>query len=165
MTRERTDRKPPGDKAPNEDCSDSEHHVTRFKLIWDVLLFQFKLLADGVRDLLLSPLSIGAALLGLFRGGNQPDQYFRRLQRFGRRSDVLINLFNQHRRGNTADKLVEPLEKRLTQGVAKNPWFSKQAKQVNRALDQVNRGIKPGSLSPADRTEEDRLHRPNDARE
>ena len=96
------------------------HHETRFRLIWQVLLFQFKLAADGLRDLLLVPISLGAGILGLLAGGDQPDQYFRRLQRFGRKTDIWINLFGQYRHGLTADKLVKPLEESVYQSYRRN---------------------------------------------
>lgn len=82
----------------------------RFQLIWDVALFQLKLAADSLRDLALMPVSLGVGIWGLLAGGTEPDRYFRRLQRFGRRSDVWINLFGEHRRGPTSDSLVKPLE-------------------------------------------------------
>ncbi len=96
------------------------HHETRFRLVWQVLLFQFKLAADGLRDLLLVPVSLGAGILGLLVGGDEPDQYFRRLQRFGRRTDLWINLFGQYRHGATSDKLVKPLEESVYQTYRRN---------------------------------------------
>ena len=48
--------------------------VSRLQLIWDVFVFQFKLIADGLRDVLLSPVSIISAVLGLLTGGDQPDR-------------------------------------------------------------------------------------------
>jgi hypothetical protein len=99
----------------HETESEPEHHETRFRLVWQVLLFQFKLAADGLRDLLLVPISLGAGILGLLVGGDEPDQYFRRLLRFGRRTDIWINLFGQHRHGPTSDNLVKPLEESVYQ--------------------------------------------------
>jgi hypothetical protein len=96
------------------------HHDSRFRLVWQVLLFQFKLAADGLRDLLLVPISLGAGILGLLAGGDEPDQYFRRLQRFGRRTDLWINLFGQYRHGPTSDKLVKPLEDSVYQTYRRN---------------------------------------------
>ena len=96
------------------------HHDSRFRLIWQVLLFQFKLAADGLRDLLLVPVSLGAGILGLLAGGDEPDQYFRRLQRFGRRTDLWINLFGQYRHGPTSDKLVKPLEESVYKTYRRN---------------------------------------------
>ena len=95
------------------DEPDSEDRDARFRLIWDVVLFQFKLAADGLRDVVLVPISLGAGIWGLIAGGDEPSQYFRRLQRFGRRTDVWINLFGQHSRGPTSDNLIKPLEETI----------------------------------------------------
>ena len=126
------------------------HHVSRFSLIWAVLLFQVKLLADGFRDLLLSPLSFGAAILGLIFGGKEPDRYFRRLLRFGRKTDLLINLFGQHHHGTTAEKLVQPLERRNAEEYDKGGWLSRSADRLNRTLDQVNKNIETPTPSQSD---------------
>lgn len=60
-----------------------------------LLVFQFKLLLDGLRDVFLSPISVIAVLLGIF-GSGRSDGPFRALLRFGRRSDEWIDLFEAH---------------------------------------------------------------------
>ncbi len=65
----------------------------RWQLIRDVVGFQFKLALDGLRDLVLSPLSILAGVIGLIISPDNPGKYFNRLLEFGRRTDVWINLF------------------------------------------------------------------------
>jgi len=67
--------------------------TSRLHLLWDVVVFQFKLAADGLRDILLSPLSIISAILGLVAGGDNPYRYYRRLLRLGHKSEIWINLF------------------------------------------------------------------------
>jgi hypothetical protein len=71
--------------SPNQrseaDQEPADAHVSRLQLLWDVTLFQFKLLFDGLRDLLLSPLSIISAVIGLVAGGEEPDRYFKQLLR------------------------------------------------------------------------------------
>jgi len=59
----------------------------------EAAIFQLKLLADGLRDALLIPLSLLAALIGLFEGGKDCDEKFRRVIKLGRRSERWINLF------------------------------------------------------------------------
>ena len=68
---------------------------THWALIGRLMTFQFKLAMDGLRDLLLSPVSIGFVLYGILVQREQPDKYFRRLMRFGRDSDDFINLFGE----------------------------------------------------------------------
>ncbi len=62
-------------------------------LLRDVVGFQFKLALDAFRDLLLSPISIIAALVGAFTDPERPGKYFNELLRLGHRSDRWINLF------------------------------------------------------------------------
>jgi len=129
------------DSAGQQDPGASEaHHASRIEIVWRVLLFQFKLIADGLRDLILSPVSLIAVLMGLLSGGKQPDIYFKRLMRFGRKSDVWINLFDQHHSPYTANNLVKPVQRKFMQGMD-NPVIARGAKGLNKALDQVNSGV------------------------
>lgn len=65
----------------------------RGQLLRRLVVFQIKLGLDGLRDLLLSPASIVAVLIGMVAGGPRPDHLFRRLLAFGHRSDEWIDLF------------------------------------------------------------------------
>ena len=69
----------------------------RSELLREAAVLQVKLLADGFRDAVLIPISLIAALIGLLRGGDEPDQEFRRVIKMGRRSERWINLFGQQR--------------------------------------------------------------------
>lgn len=65
----------------------------RWQVLRDTIAFQFKLLMDGARDVLLFPISIGAAIFGLIFSPDNPGVYFNRLIKFGRKTDAWINLF------------------------------------------------------------------------
>jgi hypothetical protein len=65
----------------------------RFPVLRDVIVFQGKLLIDGLRDLLLSPASIIAALVDLLVPGDDGGKRFYAVVRFGRRTERWINLF------------------------------------------------------------------------
>jgi len=67
----------------------------RGRLIRETAILQLKLLADGIRDAILIPLSLVAALLGLVEGGTNCDEKFRRVVKLGRRSERWINLFGE----------------------------------------------------------------------
>jgi hypothetical protein len=67
----------------------------RGRLIRETAVLQLKLLADGIRDAILIPLSLLAALIGLAEGGKNCDEKFRRVVKLGRRSERWINLFGQ----------------------------------------------------------------------
>lgn len=65
----------------------------RVKLLRDAAIFQLKLLADGIRDAILIPVSMVAALIGLVKGGEDCEEKFLRTVDLGRRSERWINLF------------------------------------------------------------------------
>ena len=65
----------------------------RWQFARDVLVFQGKLLVDGLRDLTLSPISIFAALIDVFKGGDRPGRHFYDVVHFGRQTELWINLF------------------------------------------------------------------------
>jgi hypothetical protein len=128
--------------AASESAPD-DLHTSRLQLVWDVLLFQFKLAFDGLRDLLLVPLSIGAAILGLVAGGNDPQQYFRRLLHLGRRSEMWLNLFGYRKHKNTSDELVAGLRERVFTEARDNPWVSRAGTRLNERLDSLSGVKKP----------------------
>lgn len=66
----------------------------RGRLVRRVILFQVKLMADGMRDVVMSPLSIAAGLFGLISRNGNAEVYLDRLMRFGRETDHWINLFD-----------------------------------------------------------------------
>ena len=113
-------------------------HVQRMKLLRDVLMFQVKLLMDGLRDLLLSPISLAAAGLGFLVHPEEPDRYFRQLQQLGRQSDRWINLFDEYDKSEAADRLIQPLEERVTAEYQKGGWLSKGTEHVNRTIDGLH---------------------------
>ena len=68
----------------------------RSELFRNALLFQLKLMADGFRDLVLIPVSFFAALIGILRGGDEPEREFDQVIDIGRQSEQWINLFGNH---------------------------------------------------------------------
>ena len=76
---------------------DPETRSPRAELIREAAVLQIKLLADGLRDAVLIPVSLIATLIGLLRGGDQADREFRRVIKLGRRSERWINLFGHQR--------------------------------------------------------------------
>ncbi|CAN5349241.1 hypothetical protein BH24PSE2_BH24PSE2_11780 [soil metagenome] len=76
----------------------------RAQLLRDVLVFQLKLFVDGLRDLVLVPVSLVAALADLLGSGDHAGQRFYEVVRFGRRTERWIRLFA------AADHLDDPPE-------------------------------------------------------
>jgi len=65
-------------------------------LVRNTVVFQLKLMADGFRDLLLLPVSLIATIIGLLRGGDEPEREFNQVIEVGRESERWINLFGNH---------------------------------------------------------------------
>ena len=98
-------------------------------LIRETLIFQLKLLADGLRDFALLPVSLFATLAGLIRGGDEPQREFHRVIEIGRQTEQWINLFGQH----------EPIEKAGPVGSIDM--------LLTRAEDVVREQVKSGGIS------------------
>ena len=100
----------------NFDLHEEEETPGHWRVIRDVIVFQFKLAMDGIRDLLLSPVSIGAGIYGLIFSPDDPGKYFNQLLKFGRKTDVWINLFGEthysedDRPGDSSDVHIKKLE-------------------------------------------------------
>lgn len=65
----------------------------RGELLRDVAVFQVKVLVDGLRDVLMVPVSLAAAVLSLLHTGSRPGPEFYDVLKMGRRSEQWINLF------------------------------------------------------------------------
>ena len=72
----------------------------RWQLVRDALAFQLKVLLDALRDLVLSPLSLLAALLDLLLAGSRKPAYFYAVLRLGQRSEHWIDLWSAGARGD-----------------------------------------------------------------
>lgn len=95
---------------------DTASRNPRIELIRKTAVLQIKLLVDGLRDAILIPLSLVAALIGVMRGGTDCDREFRRVIKLGRRSERWIDLFGHQRPlGNnptegSMDSILEQVE-------------------------------------------------------
>ncbi len=82
-----------------------------------LLIFQFKLYIDALRDFLLSLLSIGAFILDAITNSHGPDSHFESVLKLGRRSERMINLFDQYPNeqdgGSRVDDIIEDVEARF----------------------------------------------------
>lgn len=71
---------------------------SRGSLFRRLVIFQVKLFADGLRDLVLSPISFVVAGIGILFGGRNPHAGFDRLMQAGHITDSWIDLFGHHAR-------------------------------------------------------------------
>jgi hypothetical protein len=114
---------------------------SRWQLIRDLLAFQFKLALDGLRDVLLSPISIGAAIIGLLTSREDPGKHFYRLLKLGHESDRWINLFNTHEEvdGPSSDTLVRQAESLVKTEVEKGGVVSGLKNHTDNVLDRIQK--------------------------
>jgi len=138
MTIQDTDRPDPEHTVDQSLSTVSGRPATRADLLWRLMVFQLKLMMDGFRDIALIPISLIAGVIGVVRGGPDADGPFREVLRFGRRTEVWINLFG-HQEGETADRLIEPLQKKVFAELSNNPQLKEVGTHIGRHLDKVGR--------------------------
>jgi hypothetical protein len=111
----------------------------RTRLFREAAVFQLKLMADGLRDLLLVPVSLVAALAGWLRGGTQPDREFRQVLEVGRKTERWINLFGTHEpdehQGQSLDQLLDRAERVVREQARQGTITEHASKAIGRALD------------------------------
>ena len=118
------------------------HSPSRSQLLRHLLVFQFKLAMDGIRDVLLSPISIFAALAGILSSHPDPARYFNQLLKMGHRSDKWINLFNTHNdegESATADDFVRKAESIVLTELEKGGVASRLVREVEKSEPDTGR--------------------------
>lgn len=76
---------------------------TRWVILRDLLIFQVKLILDGAKDIMLSPLSLAAAILDLLFPGASPGHRFYAVMRVGEKYDRWLSLFAAADKANAFD--------------------------------------------------------------
>jgi hypothetical protein len=109
-----------------------------WRLLRDVLVFQGKLALDGLRDLLLSPLSIILAIAGAILSPEDPHCYLRRLMKFGLKSDQFINLFEHPDPAQDASRDESDPLGSLSSNAKSSNTYVKQLEDL--LLDAYNKG-------------------------
>ena len=112
---------------------------TRGQLLRHILVFQFKLAMDGIRDVLLSPISVIAALAGILTNHPDPSRYFNQLLQLGHRSDQWINLFNTHSKdseSSTADDFVREAESIVRSELEKGGVMPRLKRPAKKSVNQ-----------------------------
>ena len=115
----------------------------RLQLARDTAILQLKLLVDGLRDAMLIPISLLAALLGFVRGGEESDREFLRVLKLGRRSERWINLFchqpplgHRHPTGSF-DQLLDQVESVVMEQYRKGQNTEEARAAIEAAMDAV----------------------------
>ncbi len=132
--------------TPRGGPDEPEPVPSRWTLLRDALAFQLKLFVDGIRDVVMMPISIGVVVLDLLGVGPHPGQNFYKLLEVGRRTEHWINLFGSSGsdalgagRGSGIDTLVGRMERMVIQEYERGGITASAKKQVDRALDGLSR--------------------------
>ncbi|GAB4349569.1 MAG: hypothetical protein Kow0026_05020 [Oricola sp.] len=97
-------------------AGDAAVAASRGALLRRLVIFQVKLFADGLRDLVLSPVSFAVAAIGILFGGRNPHGLFDRLMHAGHLTDNWIDLFGHHAREGdrpSLERLIDEVESAL----------------------------------------------------
>jgi len=119
----------------------------RWVLIKKSMIFQLKLGADAIRDLVLSPLSMILVIVDIVLGHNEKQSLFYKMMKYGRLSDHWINLFEikqgfGFRKNKNVDHWIDQVESIILeqQNTGK---ISKAAKEkIDTYLDKISRNTK-----------------------
>ena len=122
----------------------------RWTLIRDIVVLQVKLIVDGLRDLVLVPISLILGLVSLVRGNYEDSSPFYEMLRAGRRTERWINLFGAAERvygpslederfpAEDIDEMVHRVESFVVDEYAKG-GVTRQAKdQLDKAIDSLH---------------------------
>lgn len=97
--------------------------VSTRRALRHLVVLQIKLVLDALRDFVLSPISIVVFVLDAIRKPPIEDSYYLRLMRLGRRSDRVINLFDEYTDGDhyTVDETLAGVGESLAGSMPKKP--------------------------------------------
>ena len=95
--------------------SRQQKNISLGSAVRHLVVFQIKLAADALRDFLLSPVSIVVFLIDAVRKPSMEDSLYLRLMVAGRRSDRIINLFDEYSEDEhyTIDETIAQVENAL----------------------------------------------------
>ncbi len=126
--------------------------MDRWTLIRDIAVFQVKLVVDGLRDLVLVPVSLVVGIISLVKTGNKgPGPEFYDLLRTGRRSEHWINLFGAAERlhgpaaadnafaAEDIDKMVSRVESFVVEEYQKGGMTAQAKDRFDKALDKLGK--------------------------
>ena len=138
--------RPAGSEAPLDD--------RRWGLIRDVLVFQAKMVLEGLRDVMLPIATLVAGVAGLALGGKRPERAFHDVLRAAARFDVWLNLFGPvGKRGRVAhlapgpegvDRYFHALEALIVEQHEKGTLTRSARQTIDGWLDRLQRASRPG---------------------
>jgi hypothetical protein len=120
----------------------------RWTFIRDVVVFQIKMLLDNLRDLVLMPVALAAAVIDLLYRGEREGALFYKVLRWGLHSEEVIDVYSaiaHHDPGRfkvsqafTVDGVIARLENVVTREVEKGGTAATIKTAMDRAIDQLH---------------------------
>ena len=118
-------------------------------------------MVDGFRDLVLLPISLVATLVGVLRGGAEPEREFNRVLDLGRDTERWINLFGRADEADpkhaiaSMDSLFNRVEDTLKQQYKAEGTSERVQAQIASVLDAVQRKARKNNRSLRDQPGQD----------
>ena len=134
--------------------TDADKLQDRWTLIRDIAVLQGKLIIDGLRDLILVPVSIAAGIVSLLKTGDGPGTEFYDLLRVGRSTERWINLFGAADRLHgrvrdedilpvvNVDELVKRFESYIVEEYKSGGVTWKAKNRLDKALDILHKSVR-----------------------
>jgi len=120
---------------------DADHREQRWRLVRDLAVFQAKLFVDGIKDLVLSPISLVAAILGLVFDRRDPGRSFYAVLSWGHGFDRWVNLFGAKQHALPPSSAAHPDGPVASPPVAQGEGLDAYVTRLERVLvDQYRRG-------------------------
>lgn len=127
----------------------NEPAVTRWVLLRDVAVFHGELVLDGLKDILLSPVSLGAAAISLFNKEDETGRQFYEVLHTARRLEDWLNKYGEADRipapgfatkqeGESIDVMVARLEELVKRQYERGGLTASAKDAIDRALDAVH---------------------------
>lgn len=120
----------------------------RWTFFRDVAVFQLKMLLDNLRDLVLMPVALGAAIIDLFVRGEREGALFYKVLRWGAHSEAVIDVYSaieDHYPGQfkiskdyTVDGVIARLESVVVREIEKGGTAASIKTAMDRAIDQLH---------------------------
>jgi hypothetical protein len=132
------------DRAASDVVADE---TSRGALFRRLIIFQIKLFADGLRDLVFSPISFVAAGIGILFGGRNPHGLFDRLMHAGHVSDAWIDLFGHHAgedEGPRLERMIDDVESALRADHARGGVTAEAEKRLRTLAEELRRRASGG---------------------
>lgn len=120
----------------------AKRRSSRWSLIRRLAIFQAKLFADGLRDLVLSPISFVVAGIGIIFGGRNPHGAFDRLMQAGHITDSWIDPFGHHAKEGdrpSMERMIDEVERALREDHARGGVTAEAERRFRTLAEELRR--------------------------